>query len=213
MDLTFISESTRNTHIWVINYIKSLFRRPIRLREGVPKDVVFLMVDHFEPVWGDGEEIIAAWESEYPLLAGRHYDSEGVPPQHTWFYPIESYHPVFVEKLSALCQRGFGEIEVHLHHDKDSEENLRKLIRMGIKNLGKHGAFTTSMDGKPRFGFIHGNWALNNSRRDGRWCGVNDELRILREEGCYANFTLPSAPAKRKRKRSTQSTTRRVIGK
>ncbi|MEW6003624.1 MAG: hypothetical protein AB1638_13395, partial [Nitrospirota bacterium] len=45
------------------------------------------------------------------------------------------------------------------------------------------------------YGFIHGNWALDNSRKDGRWCGVNNELRILRETGCYADFTMPSAPS------------------
>src|SRR5262249_36944022 len=45
------------------------------------------------------------------------------------------------------------------------------------------------------YGFIHGNWALGNSRPDGRWCGVNNELDVLRETGCYADFTLPSAPS------------------
>ncbi|MCA9398827.1 MAG: hypothetical protein KC618_03690, partial [Candidatus Omnitrophica bacterium] len=46
-----------------------------------------------------------------------------------------------------------------------------------------------------RFAFIHGNWALNNSRKDGRWCGVNNEAKVLREAGCYADFTYPSAPS------------------
>src|SRR5207253_2080398 len=39
------------------------------------------------------------------------------------------------------------------------------------------------------------NWALDNARSDGRWCGVNNELDVLRETGCYADFTLPSAPS------------------
>ena len=43
--------------------------------------------------------------------------------------------------------------------------------------------------------FIHGNWALDNSREDGRWCGVNNELQVLKDMGCYADFTLPSAPS------------------
>ena len=38
-----------------------------------------------------------------------------------------------------------------------------------------------------RFGFIHGNWCLDNSRADGRWCGLNNELILLRELGCYAD--------------------------
>ncbi|MBU1043919.1 MAG: hypothetical protein KJ915_05920, partial [Candidatus Omnitrophica bacterium] len=45
-----------------------------------------------------------------------------------------------------------------------------------------------------KYGFIHGNWALDNSRKDGRWCGVNNEIDILQETGCYADFTMPSAP-------------------
>ena len=29
---------------------------------------------------------------------------------------------------------------------------------------------------------------------DGRWCGVDDELPLLFDAGCYADFTFPSAP-------------------
>ncbi len=48
--------------------------------------------------------------------------------------------------------------------------------------------------GKLVYGFIHGNWALDNSHPKGWCCGVNNELDVLRETGCYADFTLPSAP-------------------
>ena len=51
------------------------------------------------------------------------------------------------------------------------------------------------------YAFIHGNWSLCNSRPDGRYCGVNNELDVLRETGCYADFTLPSAPRSRSRGR------------
>jgi hypothetical protein len=44
------------------------------------------------------------------------------------------------------------------------------------------------------YAFIHGNWCLDNSRPDGRWCGVDNELEVLRQTGCYADFTYPSAP-------------------
>jgi hypothetical protein len=49
-------------------------------------------------------------------------------------------------------------------------------------------------NGRTVFGFIHGNWALDNSRPDGRYCGLNDEITILRDLGCYADFTMPSGP-------------------
>jgi hypothetical protein len=48
--------------------------------------------------------------------------------------------------------------------------------------------------GETKYAFIHGNWALNNSHPGGRFCGVNNELDILRETGCYADFTFPSYP-------------------
>ncbi len=50
------------------------------------------------------------------------------------------------------------------------------------------------MDGKLRYAFIHGNWCLANARPDGRWCGVDDELPLLFDTGCYADFTFPAAP-------------------
>jgi len=40
-----------------------------------------------------------------------------------------------------------------------------------------------------------GNWCLCNARKDGDWCGVDRELAVLRETGCYADFTFPSAPS------------------
>ena len=43
------------------------------------------------------------------------------------------------------------------------------------------------------YGFVHGNLALGNSA-GGRFCGVDEEMQILADTGCYADFTLPSAP-------------------
>src|SRR6266542_2745639 len=47
--------------------------------------------------------------------------------------------------------------------------------------------------GQPRYAFVHGNLALANSM-GGRCCGVDSEMRILAETGCYADLTLPAAP-------------------
>ncbi len=43
------------------------------------------------------------------------------------------------------------------------------------------------------YAFVHGNLALANSC-GGRFCGVDNEMQILEETGCYADMTLPSAP-------------------
>jgi len=45
------------------------------------------------------------------------------------------------------------------------------------------------------YAFIHGNWALDNSRPDGRWCGVANELAVLARSGCRVDMTMPSAPS------------------
>jgi hypothetical protein len=39
---------------------------------------------------------------------------------------------------------------------------------------------------------VHGNFALANSA-EGCFCGVDSEVQILAETGCYADFTLPTA--------------------
>ena len=49
------------------------------------------------------------------------------------------------------------------------------------------------MRGERRYGFIHGDSALANSR-GGHYCGVNNEIDVLIRTGCYADFTHPSGP-------------------
>ncbi len=88
-------------------------------------------------------------------------------------------------------------MEIHLHHDNDTAENLRStLLEFADVLHRRHGLLRRDECNQTiLYGFIHGNWALDNSRPDGRWCGVNNELTVLRETGCYGDFTFPSAPS------------------
>ena len=61
-----------------------------------------------------------------------------------------------------------------------------------VNALATHG-LVPRYRGKPAWAFIHGNWCLANARRDGQMCGVDDELPLLYELGCYADFTFPAA--------------------
>jgi hypothetical protein len=165
------------------------------------KQHVFICVaDHWEPKCDRPPRQLAAdrvarWVQEFPKLAERFADNRGRPPQHTFFYPEEEYEPEFLEGLAGLCRRGFGDVEVHLHHDHDTADGLReKLDRFTGALHNEHGLLEKNDEGRIRYGFVHGNWALDNSRPDGRWCGVNNEISILIESGCYADFTMPSAP-------------------
>jgi len=191
----------RNIHRWLGGYLKhESERRSSRIDPDSPIHVLLCIADHFEPGW-DGASIekadarVESWVRDYPATHGAFRDSDGRPPRHTFFYPIDQYEPRHVDAIAGLCRAGFGEVEVHLHHDHDTAANLEATLnRFTTLFAEKHGLLGRWPDGRPAYGFIHGNWALDNSRPDGRWCGVNNELDILQRTGCFADFTLPSAP-------------------
>ena len=100
--------------------------------------------------------------------------------------------------MAAMQREGLGEVEVHLHHGidaPDTAENLRKTLIEFRDVLAEEHQCLSKIDGeeKPMYAFVHGNLALANSA-GGKFCGVDDEMQILQETGCYADFTLPSAP-------------------
>ncbi len=165
-----------------------------------PQHVFLCVADHYEPDWGDAPadvrlERVQRWVRDYPTSVAGLADSLGRPPQHSFFYPLEEYRPRLLEQLASLCHAGFGEVEVHLHHDRDTSEQLRDKLESFKQTLHReHGLLHCDGQGRIRYGFIHGNWALDNSDPRGCWCGVNDELTVLRETGCYADFTMPAAP-------------------
>lgn len=151
------------------------------------RHLIFIFVDHFEP---QRAEHVAAWVERYPAVADAFADADGVHPQHTWFYDGDT--PEVLEALGGLCGQRLGEIELHLHHSYDTPDGLREKLERRKEVYAQHGALLTS-GAKPvkTFGFIHGKWSLDNSRGDA-CCGVNNELQVLREAGCYADFTFPA---------------------
>jgi hypothetical protein len=160
--------------------------------------VLFCMVDHFEPGTG---KVAPTMERErmdlllraYPPLADTHRDAGGNVPKRTWFLPPHYHRHGNLRDLVDLCKRGYGEVELHLHHGKttpDTEANLEHTIRLCVEDYSRFGVFGTE-NGAKRYGFIHGDWALANSRTDGKYCGVEHEIDVLRRTGCYADFTMP----------------------
>lgn len=192
----------RHAEIWLADYLRSVARarREAAQREGVI-DILFAVTDHFEPLHGGasleiGRRRVEAWLKRLPAVAAPFRDADGRNPQHTFFYPIEQYEPDLLEQLATLCRQGFGEVEVHLHHDGDSAAGLRAQLGDFTRTLfHRHQLLSRDKSGAIRYGFIHGNWALGNSLPGGRLCGVDEELSVLLETGCYADFTLPSAPS------------------
>jgi len=135
------------------------------------------------------------WVENYPKQVSKYRDADDINPKHTFFYPAEEYKIEYLDKITDLCKQGYGEIEVHLHHDNDTEENFISNMHEFLELLDTRHGVVPKVDGSYNFSFIHGNWALDNSRKDGRWCGLNNELFLLKKLGCYADFTLPSAPS------------------
>jgi hypothetical protein len=188
----------KRAHVWVPAWLADRARKRLTGALGRAAHVVFAVCDHFEPLHGQapheiGIARVQAWRDRYPHLAARFRDSVGRPPRHTFFYPGEQYDPALLEPLGELCAMGLGEVEVHLHHDGDTRDSLRSYLEATLANLDDHG-LVAHIRNRPSWAFIHGNWALANARRDGRWCGVDDELALLRALGCHSDFTFPSAP-------------------
>jgi hypothetical protein len=160
--------------------------------------VLFCMTDHYEPGSGgvsDGEarDRVDQLLIEYPKLADKHQDSAGNKPTRSWFIPPHYHVNSYLKDVVGLCEKGYGEIELHLHHGKhcpDTSSNLKETIELCVAEYSEFGIFG-SENGVRKYGFIHGDWALDNSR-GGAFCGVNDEISILKESGCYADYTFPS---------------------
>jgi hypothetical protein len=199
----------RHMHLWLRAYFAQDWRAPSgslaqsdKIEGSQTRHLLFCFVDHYEPGWlrptlEVERQRVARWRQDYPKLCAGHRDADGRAPIHSFFYPEEEYRAEHLDALVEMCRMGLGEIEIHLHHDNDTEAGLREKLRRFTNILAdRHDALPRHpQTGQLQWTFIHGNWSLDNCRADGRWCGVNNELIVLREEGCYADFTLPAAPS------------------
>jgi len=183
-------------------------RRPAK-GQARPLHLIFAVADHFEPSiipdappstfapLDEQERRVERWCLEYPKSLGAWRDADGFPFRHTYFYPAEQYERVQVERLAEHCHAGWGDLEIHLHHGVESPDtaaNTRAALAGFRDTLAAHGCLSRwDGEGAPRYAFVHGNWALANSN-SGSGCGVDEEMELLAETGCYADMTLPSAP-------------------
>lgn len=180
---------------------KSLFEQ-----SNGEKKIIFTIANHFEPAWEvDGALTIDEQRrrlDDYHKLARKTgenvLDADGVKFRHTHFYPAEQYNRHLLDKLAEMQAEGLGEVGIHLHHGvkkPDTAENLRRILIEFRDCLAEEHKCLSRWDGKgtPRYSFVHGNLALANSC-GGKYCGVDEEMQILQETGCYADMTLPSAP-------------------
>jgi hypothetical protein len=196
---------SKNLETWVGGYARWLAASAVRRARAewaaprTTRHLLFAFCDHYEPLWKTTDEGVARgrvqqWLERYPVLADEFRDSDGRPPRHSFFFPGEEYRPAFLDGLAQFARRGIGEVEVHLHHDSDTAAGLREKLESYLALYAEHGHLSRDSLGRRRYAFIHGNWCLANGHRDGTWCGVDEELPLLHDTGCYADFTFPAAP-------------------
>lgn len=188
--------------------LPTITRHGLRTRAPGPIHLILALADHFEPAFDPTsgykrvprpeqlrrEEV---WFREYPKAIEGWRDHDGRPLVHTYFYPAEQYDEELVAMLAEHCHAGWGETEIHLHHgmhEPDTPENTRRQLSEFRDQLAFRHRCLSVADGSthPRYAFVHGNFALANAA-GGLFCGVDSEMQILAETGCYADFTLPTS--------------------
>jgi hypothetical protein len=187
----------RHAEIWLLPYLQDRARR---MAGAPPKRVWLAITDHFEPYWHNRDDEVARervrlWRRQWPEIARRFADGRGAPAQYCFFYPEEEYRPELLDMLAEVAREGVGDVEVHIHHGGEGQAEFEDKMGSYLETLHRrHGLLRKGADGRLRFGFIHGNWALDNARPDGLHCGLNNEITLLGAMGCYADFTMPCGP-------------------
>ena len=189
----------RGLDSWLPTYLKEIRqRRQLRARRKRQlTHVLFLVCDHYEPRHGvksadQAATRVRTWHESYKTLQDDIGAEFGLRPLHTWFYPPHHGYE-HLPALAAMAFDGLGEIELHYHHGNDTEATLRADLQEALARFRRGGLLLQQGDPPTgRFGFIHGDWALDNSG-EARYCGVNSELSLLQELGCWGDLTMPSS--------------------
>jgi len=187
----------RNADIWVMPYLEQRLKTFLSSKRKIRRAWI-CVADHYEPMWHNADittahKRVARWIEKWPRIAETApKDAQGGLPQYTFFYPEEQYCRELLVELAEMQRAGVADVELHIHHDRDGRDQFIRRIRTFCHLLHEQHGLLRERNGQLRFGFIHGNWALDNSLPNGQWCGLNDEIQILRDLGCYADFTMPS---------------------
>jgi len=184
------------------------WQRMTRQTPGGMVHLVITVADHFEPSSMPGflagyaprdiqGKRLETWCREYPQKFDSFRDADGQRFNHTYFYPAEQYDKALMERLADFCHAGWGEVEVHLHHGlpepTTAEATEKQLINFRDALANDHGCLSYEQgDSGPKYAFIHGNFTLANCA-NGFACGIDNEMQILADTGCYVDMTYPTA--------------------
>lgn len=189
----------RHAEIWFPSYLSGRARN--LLGRPKPQRLWVSITDHYEPLGGHVSmetalRRVARWQDAWPRIAdAAPRDADGRMPCYSFFYPEEEYRAELLEPLAEMTRQGIGDVEVHIHHDRETAEGFIRKIGGFCRRLRDDHGLLNDHNGQMVFGFIHGNWALDNSHPVGVNCGLTGEIELLRDLGCYADFTMPSLPS------------------
>jgi len=151
--------------------------------------------NHLSPFHGSvsqeiAEHRIVTWQREYTRFASEHRDSLGNMPVHTFFYDEADYNPRFIDVLHRMCKNGIADVEILLRHDQNTAFNFKRKVEGFRDVLFHHHGLLRRNEEAISFAFVHDYTAPCGSHQQNILCNVNQKQLILKECGCYADFTL-----------------------
>jgi hypothetical protein len=183
----------RNAQGWVPHYLYDIIAGThVSDSIGEATDLVFVFVDHHEHPLEEAEARTSAesWMRDYRKTIAGITDDYGRPFQYSWFYPFDGGRtPIALLDVNDLVYDGLGEIDFHWHNNETPNDQFEPNLKRGVSWFQGIGAMREyGPRGQTAFGYIAGNWALDNGLRGKS--GASRELDHLKAAGCYADFTF-----------------------
>jgi hypothetical protein len=164
-----------------------------------PLHLYVAFCNHLSPFRGNvsqeiAEHRIVTWQREYTRFASEHRDSLGNQPVHTFFYDESDYNPHFIDTLHRMCRNGIADVEILLRHGQNTSLHFKRKVE-GFRDVLFHHHGLLRRNGEDIcFAFVHDYTTPCGSHSQSALCDVNQKPLILKECGCYADFTFPRTP-------------------
>ena len=173
--------------------------------------IIYMHADHFEPGACPIDicnERLKIWTNDLKKLKIK--PSLFVFPSFLMDYRDEkiitrpsSLTPTIIKYLKPMENNG-ADINLHIHHERWTTSSVTTEPWITLldkkKVTDEQMLITHIIDVKKAFedvgidmtswGFVHGMWGLNAS--DTRICNIENEIIILKEHGCFGDFTFPA---------------------
>ncbi|MCL2688433.1 MAG: hypothetical protein FWE57_01125 [Chitinispirillia bacterium] len=160
-----------------------------------PLHLYVAFCNHLSPFRGNvsqeiAEHRVVTWQREYTRFASEHRDSLGNQPVHTFFYDEADYNPRFIDVLYKMCKSGIADVEILLRHGQNTPLNFKHKVEGFRDVLFHHHGLLRRNSEAISFAFVHDYTAPGDTRPQKLFDDTNQKRLMLKECGCYADFTL-----------------------